>query len=76
MQWIIMKKTRAYPGPTRRNAYCNTETCVEAGVEPGKVYDDEEEAKRDAEKLGQANTVGFVAVLLGDAQGEKPCSHL
>ena len=62
MKYIIMKSTRAYDNPTSRNAYCNPQTCKEAGVEPGKLYDSETEAQADAHRLSRVNPVGFVVL--------------
>ena len=62
MKYIIMKSSRAYDNPTSRNAYGNTQTCSEAGVEPGKLYDTEAEAQMDADKLSSVNPVGFVVL--------------
>lgn len=53
MQYFIHKSSRytstGYRGPA----------CEHAGVEPGKLYDSEEEAKIDAKKLSNVNPVGF-----------------
>lgn len=62
MKYIIMKSSRAYDNPTSRNAYGNTETCKDAGVEPSKLYDSEAEAQADADKLTKCNPVGFVVL--------------
>ena len=56
-QWFyIRKKDRdsrlPYSGPS----------CERAGVDPGKWYDDEDHAKRDAEALSSVNAVGFEVV--------------
>jgi hypothetical protein len=65
-QYIIMKRTRAYDNPTPRNAYQNWDTCQEAGVEPGMVYFDKDDAEYDARRLGKVNPVGFVVIELTD----------
>lgn len=54
MRYIITKKSRLalntpYRGPT----------CMRAGVESSKVYDDRTEAQKDADKLTYYNSVGF-----------------
>ena len=57
--YIINKSSRypvmcPYSGPT----------CVDAGVEPGKVYNNLEDALRDAKKLSSKNIVGFRVLTL------------
>jgi hypothetical protein len=52
MIWFISKRSRnsgPYTGPS----------CKKAGVEPGKIYTNLEEAQRDAVKLNYVNPVGF-----------------
>lgn len=59
--FIIMKKTRSFDNPTKVWAYCGP-TCKNAGIEPGKVYSNFDEAQKDADALGQYNPVGFVVL--------------
>lgn len=53
MQFHIHKKSRM-PGAPYSGPACET-----ARVPSGKVYDSQEEAQRDADKLSDANPVGF-----------------
>ena len=59
--FIIMKSSRAFDNPTAPWAYRGP-TCSDAGVEPGKVYEDRESAQIDADKLSEYNPVGFTVV--------------
>jgi hypothetical protein len=63
MKYIIMKDTRAIERPTASWAYSGP-ACTRAEVEPGKVYDSEDEAKRDADALTECNPVGFVVLAI------------
>jgi hypothetical protein len=62
-KYIIMKSSRAFDNPTAPWAYRGP-TCADAGVEPGKVYDNKAEAEIDAQKLTNCNPVGFVVLEL------------
>jgi hypothetical protein len=64
MKYIIMKSSRAYDNPTSRDAYCNSLACSEAGIENGKLYDNQTEAQMDADKLAVVNPVGFVVLAI------------
>lgn len=61
-----MKSSRAIERPTPAFAYCQPDTCKCAGVEPGKVYNNFDEAKADAKKLAHCNPVGFMVIKLKD----------
>jgi hypothetical protein len=65
-RYIIMKRTRAVSSPTVDFAYRNPDTCKCAGVDPGKVYTNFDEAKKDSDKLTGCNGVGFVVIRLKD----------
>ena len=65
MPFIIQKSSRARENPTALNAY-SASTCIEAGIEPGKIYDCRDEAQRDADRLTKYNPVGFVVTPLSD----------
>ena len=67
-KYIIMKSSRAFDGvePWAAWAYRGP-TCADAGVTPGKVYDDKTEAENDAKKLTQHNPVGFVVLEMKNA---------
>ena len=60
LRFIIVKSTRYVDEAqlTAANAYRGP-TCRKAGVEPGVVYSTFEAATADAQKLTQANSVGF-----------------
>lgn len=65
-KYIIMKLSRAFEKPTAEWAYRGP-TCAEAGVTPGRVYDDKIEAESDAKKLTRHNPVGFVVLEMNNA---------
>lgn len=58
MPYCIMKSSRNTDNP---HPYTGA-ACDGAGVPPGKVYDDEAEAQRDAMRLTRENPVGFTVV--------------
>lgn len=62
MKYIIMKSSRSFDNPSAIWAYRGS-TCIDAGVEPGKIYDDFESAQKDADKLTKYNPVGFVVLV-------------
>lgn len=56
LHWFIRKKDSdsksPYTGPS----------CFDAGVNPGRWYEDEADARQDAAKLSSVNPVGFDVV--------------
>lgn len=55
MSYVIIKSSRIYHGGTGYTGI----TCMNAGVEPGKIYDDKESAQRAVDLLTEHNGVGF-----------------
>lgn len=66
MPYVIMKSSHVQQDVPPWSAYRGP-TCDVASVPKGKIYLDQRQAARDAEKLSQANSVGFmVASCRGD----------
>lgn len=59
--YVIVKASRVPKRASADNAYRGP-TAKTAGVEPGKIYDTYETAKRDAVKLASWNRCGFVVL--------------
>lgn len=57
-RFIIYKSTRAPRINPQYSGYSGP-ACIQANVQPGKVYLSEHEANADREKLNAVNPVGF-----------------